>query len=341
MADRGDRVKQMLLGRVVCLIGSGGIAVTLIVVGDAGVTSVVPLLAASLVVGIGFSVGSPAMQALVPALVRPEELASAVALDNFPMMIGRAIGPALGAAVALSVGFGAAFALAAFGHLVFLLLNWRLKVARPASEEESLGDGSIRSSLSYLRSRPAALLLILGVAAVGFGADPALTLAPSIAHEIDGGPQLAGGFASAFGVGAVLSFLCLPTLRRELGTPRLSCTGLVLLAAGSAGLSLIHDPVTSLLAFAVSGAGMTIAVTGSTTMLYELVEDEWRGRIMAFWIVGFVGSRPFAAGLNGVVAESVSVEAALLVTAAVVLAAAWLCRPANITPVSARTPESP
>jgi MFS family permease len=305
-------------------------------VGDSGLRSVVPLLAASLVVGVGFSIGSPAMQALVPALVRPEELPSAVALDNFPMMIGRAVGPAVGAAVALNMGFGAAFALAAFGHLIFLMLNWTLVVARPVTESANLGDGSLRGSLRHLRTRPAAMMLILGVAAVGFGADPALTLAPSIAHEIGGGPQLAGGFASAFGVGAVLAFLCLPTLRRKLGAPRLSSTGLVVLAGGSAALSLVHVPVAALIAFAASGAGMTIAVTGSTTMLYELVEDEWRGRIMAFWIVGFVGSRPFAAGLNGVLAETVSVEAALLATASVVLAAAWLCRPTNITPASAR-----
>lgn len=331
MADRGDRVKQMLIGRVVCLFGSGGLAATILIVGEDD-SGIAPVLLSSFVVGIGFSIGSPAMQALVPALVRPEELPAAVALDNFPMMIGRAFGPALGAAVALSAGFGAAFALAAVGHFVFIVLNSRLKVAPTVREEDSEGDGSIISSLRYLRSQRAALFLILGVAAVGFGADPALTLAPSIADDIGGGAQLAGGFASAFGVGAVVGFLALPWLRRTLGVVRLSATGLILLAAGSLALTVIHLATPALIAFGLSGAGMTIAVTGSTTMLYQLVPDEWRGRVMAFWIVGFVGSRPFAAAMNGVLAETVALWAALVATAAVVLVAAFLCRPANIAP---------
>ena len=53
----------------------------------------------------------------------------------------------------------------------------------------------------------------------------------------------------------------------------------------------------------------------------------WRGRIMALWLVGFVGSRPVAAAILGTNADVVSVRTAFVVAAVVTLAVALLCRP--------------
>lgn len=95
-ADRGNRRRQLLLGRLFCSAGSLGLFVWLLANQASFGPPVWFIMVASLIVGVGFTVGGPAMQALMPSLVRDDELPQAIALDNVSFAIGRAVGPALG-----------------------------------------------------------------------------------------------------------------------------------------------------------------------------------------------------------------------------------------------------
>ncbi len=328
MADRGDRRRQVVLGRVIAAAGSGGLALWIAVVGVDGLPGAWPVVAAALVVGIGFVVGGPAMNALIPALVRPNELAGAVALNSVPFTIARAGGPAIGAVVAASAGPATAFAIAAATNLLFVAILLPLRVRSRA--ETSGGDRRVRAGLAYLRQDRAILLLLVGVGAIGIGADPVITLTPSLSAGFGQGSTLVGVFASSFGVGAGAAFLILGTLRRRIGLPRLGTLGLVLLAAGTAATGLAPTPAIAIGALLVGGAGMTMSLTSLSTQLQQRLPDELRGRVMALWSVAFLGSRPVAAAVNGAVADALTPLVALLCVAAVVgLAAIW-CRPARL-----------
>lgn len=331
LADRGDRRRQIVLGRLVVAAGSGSLAIWLGLVGVEGLPGAWPVIAAALVVGIGFVVGGPAMHALLPDLVRRGELASAVALSNMPFTVGRAAGPALGAFVAFTAGPAAAFACAALANLLFAWLMLKLPI-RPRAAPIAGADGSVWGGLRHLRTDPTLITLLIAVTAVGIGADPAITLAPPLAAALGRGSALAGVFASSFGVGAGLAFLLLSPLRRGLGLSRLSTLGLCLSAAGMLGLAASATSSLALAAFAIAGAGMTFSLTSISTQIQERLPDAVRGRVMALWSVAFLGSRPFAAGLNGAVADLISVPAAFVVVALLVLFAAWLARPARIEP---------
>ena len=107
LADRLGIMRLMILGRLVSAAGSGSLAVVLVIV-PAGVPSTLwPVIASALVVGTGFALGSPAMQAVVPSLVPSRDLPTAVALDNMPLMLGRTVGPMIGAVVVGVAGFAA------------------------------------------------------------------------------------------------------------------------------------------------------------------------------------------------------------------------------------------
>jgi hypothetical protein len=86
--------RQLVLGRLIAAAGSGGLALWIALVGVDGLPGAAPVVGAALVVGIGFVVGGPAMHALLPTLVRPGELASAIALNSVPFTVARAGGPA-------------------------------------------------------------------------------------------------------------------------------------------------------------------------------------------------------------------------------------------------------
>ncbi len=96
----------------------------------------------------------------------------------------------------------------------------------------------------------------------------------------------------------------------------------------------------ALVGFAVAGLGFGWAMTGLSTVVQERAPDDLRGRIMALWLVGFLGSRPFAAAILGGAADAVSVQAAFVIAAASVLLIAVLARPSTLAgPMPARNDE--
>lgn len=326
MADRGDRKLQLMVGRTLVALGAGGLSIWVAIVGAENMQSAWPIIAAAAVVGIGFVISAPSQEALLPALVRPDELPPAVALNALPPTLARAIGPAVGALVAVSVGPALAFAIAAASNVLFAILIKALTV----EAREAPGPGSdrrVRAGFAYVRSDPVIALLLTGVVAVGIGADPVLTLTPSLAKDLGGTAVVVGVFATAFGVGSVAVFAVLGRVRGRLGLPGSASLGLILLAGGAMTAALVPVVPVVALSFAIAGAGMTMGITTLTTQIQMRVPDELRGRVMALWAVAFVGVRPVIATINGGLADLTSVHVALLVSAVAVIGLAWVCRP--------------
>lgn len=329
-ADRGDRRRQLVLGRAVSAAGSAGLVGWIVVMDLQGTGGVAALIASAFVVGIGYSLGGPALHALLPSLVRPSELATAVALNSAPFTIGRAAGPALGALLVIAGGPILAFGVATAAHAAFAVILLLLPIR--GSGHVPAKDTRIRAGLRHVRTDPAIMAILLGSAAVGIGADPVITLTPSIAENLGAGPTLVGALASSFGAGAGAAFVVLGRLRGRFGMPRLATAGLLLMAAGLAGLAVSPAPAPALASMAVAGAGMTLSLTGFSTLLQQRSPEHLRGRLMALWSVAFVGSRPLAAGLNGAVADLLSAAVALAVVVAILLLVTWLARPSRTEP---------
>jgi MFS family permease len=336
-ADRGNRKRQVILGRLVVVVGSGGLALWLWLVESSDATPWMVVLSAA-VVGVGFVTGGPAMHALVPALVRPNEIAPAVTLNIAPMMLARAGGPILGAWVALAASPAVALVLSAACNVGFVLILLLLSVPRAARDEAR--DTSMRAAVRYVRKDPVILLLLIGVGSIGISTDPAVTLAPALSDVLGYGTRHTGTFVTAFGAGAGLAFLLIPALRRWLGVVRSAGVGMVLIPAGLVVLVVAREPWVAVIGFGLSGLGMTMALTGLSAHLQERVPDGLRGRVMALWSMAFLGSRPFAAAVDGAIADHVSVPAAFGVVAVLGLVVAWICRPGRLSvPPPARPAE--
>ena len=329
-ADSGNPARQILLGRVLCVAGSGSAAAWLFFEpGLQGMSAAAPVLVGTALVGFGFVVGGPAMQSIVPNLIRDGELSTAMALNSIPMTIGRIVGPATGAYLAAHFGSAAGFAVSAGLHLVFMIF---LVVVRfPAPPARRFGaDYRVRAALKYVWADRPLLLALLAVATVGFASDPSITLTPSMADELGGGAKLVGTLSAVFGIGAAVGMVVLALMRGRMASARVSSIGLAGLAVGCAVLAIATGPVVAMAGFALAGLGFGWAMTGLSTVVQERAPEELRGRIMALWLVGFLGSRPIAAALLGGTADAVSVQAAFAVAAALTLVVALWCRPSNL-----------
>jgi MFS family permease len=326
-ADRGDRRRLLAVGRVTSAAGAGVLAVWIAAVGVDGLPGPWPVIGAAWVIGIGFAMSSSAMHAILPALVRRPELSTAIALDNTPYTIARAIGPAIGALILGVAGQAPVWGFASVAFLLHAAVAVRLPL-RP-TERRREGDKSVRAGLRYLRTDPACALLLIGVLAIGMGIDPVLTLTPTIAAELGGGESLVGWMVSAFGLGSAVVIVSMTPVRRWLGLRWMNPIGLTTFAAAYAALALIPRAGFALVAFFVAGAGMMLAITSLTTQLQSRLPEDLRGRVMSLWVVAYLGSRPLAAALNGAIADFFSVEAALVVMAAILLGGAVTARPSK------------
>lgn len=330
MADRGNPQRQIIVGRIITGLGAALLAVIIAVAGGVDeLPNAWPVLASSLVVGFGFVIGGPAMQSMIPEMVRPGELPAAMALNAAPMTFARSAGPALGALAASQLGPVAAFVIAAAANIAFglVLLAVRLPT-RPVPAADT--DFSVRASFRYLRVDPTILVLLIGIAVVGFTSEPAMTLAPALADDLGGGTHLVGWLTSAFGLGAAIGFASFTSISRLLGLPVVTTVGLAVMAVGMTVTALVGVPGVALGGLGLAGIGMMLSMTSISTLVQQRSPTALRGRIMALWMVGFLGARPFAAAIDGFLADTVSVRAAILVTVGVIVVATYLCRPGQL-----------
>lgn len=310
-ADRGDPVRQIVLGRVVCIVGAGGLAAWVWFLDPTGWSLAIAVLIGSLTVGFGFAIGGPAMQSVTPRLVTRDELPRAMGLNTAPMTVARVVGPVVGASTVAAVGPAAGIAIAALGQVAFLLLLIVVRI--PANEPRKAGtDYSVRAAWRHVRSDPGLLLLLLAVIAVTFGAEPSITLAPALAADLGAGPEMVGALTSTFGIGSAVGLLLVTWLSTPERTIALLLTGLGCLTVGMGTVTALPWAAGALGGFAVAGAGFIIAVTSVSTAVLLRVPEHLRGRVMAFWMICFVGFRPVASAVVGTVADAASVRWAIL-----------------------------
>ncbi len=318
LADRYSRRALLMIGRMTsgsAVLVLGGLVQTGAVSGDTLQTAVYSLVT---VMGLGLAISAPSMQAIVPGLVPKRDLEAAVTLGAAAPSFARAIGPAIGALTLFSLGPGFAFLLAGAGHLIFATA---LAMIRTTPVVRSSAPVSLFGGLHYARERPRVALLIAGVALIAFGSDPVITLTPSLATALRSGPEAVGVLTTMFGLGAIAQAFVIRPIRQRVDLRTTSLLGFLSLVSGLLLLAAARTLPIASAGFFLSGLGFMLANVSLTTRLHELVDDAFRGRVLALWSIAFLGARPIVALTNGFVADRFGLTPGFIVAAVVIAAA--------------------
>jgi MFS family permease len=315
-ADRFDRRRLLITTQVAAATLSAMLAV--LAWHDAAPAWVVILFALGL--GVTSAYSAPASGALVGQLVSPRDLPSAVGLNSMTYNLARAIGPALAALAVHALGIPAAFGINSASYLALVA---GLLVVRPRAQERPPREESrLGASLRFVWERPQLLALLLVTTAVGFASDPVNTEAPAFAHAFGEVDTKAGFIIGAFGAGAVAAALTLAG--RVAGSRLRMALTLTLLGGGIVAFSLSPWLALGYVFLFVAGFGYLASNTSATSRLQLGVAESQRGRIMALWSVAFLGLRPIASFLDGVIAGAFGVRVAGVVLALPALVVAAL-----------------
>jgi MFS family permease len=276
------------------------------------------------VIGLVQAFTFPALQAILPDLVPPDRLGSAIALMALTFNLARGIGPLTAALVIATAGLGPAFVVNAFAYLALvaglLAIHPQVPPRRPQRPR-------FRDSIALVRRRPrlAGLMLVSSAAAIAI--DPVNTLSPAFAAGVwNRSDALAGVLLGAFSAGALTAVLTVAgrpgQLRRQLAS-RLS-----LLVGGMVAFSIAPILELGLGALAVAGFGFLAASTTTIKELQLSIDSAQRGRIMALWAVAFLGVRPISSLVDGTLASVASprVSALAMTLPALVIVAILVVR---------------
>jgi MFS family permease len=269
-------------------------AATLALLTTLGWVTVWHVIAIAIVGGTASAFYTPAMHALVPALVGGDELLSAVSLNAVQFNLARAIGPAIAGLLYPRIGPGGCFAVNAMGFLALAAVLARLRMPeRTVTAQPSLGH-ALGEGLRYVRAHPViapALQLAAVLSLFGF---PYIILLPALARDTLHLDASGLGFLMAsMGGGAVAGGLAVSLRGGRASRPTLIAIGAVLFGVALIGFKVVDTPRATAGLLMVLGALQTITIATLTASVQIAVDDGMRGRVMSMIAVLFFG---FSAG---------------------------------------------
>ena len=324
IADRVNLLTMMKITQILAAIQSALLAGLTF----AGFMTPELLFALVLVHGIIISFNQPARLAMVPHLIRRENLSAAIGINSMIFNSARATGPMISGLLIGSWGIGWAFVFNAVSYFWFVGSLAFIRVANPRSTKERTRireiPHEIADGMRYALRHPgiARMLVILTVVSV-FGR-PYMELLSGFADEVFGrGAEGYSAMVSVTGVGAMLGGLWLAQRGQVVGL-----TVRVVGAILALSLSLIGFAATNLFGFAlvclfVTGFATIIVGVGEQTLMQNSVDPSMRGRVMSLYGMIGRGAPAIGAMAMGALAEVFGFQAPVLVGAILLLGLWW------------------
>jgi MFS family permease len=303
-----DRFPKRRLLQVTQLMMAGP-ALLLGVLAITGVVQTWHVYVLALAFGVGTAFDAPARQSFVSEMVAKDDLSNAVGLNSASFNLARIMGPALAGFMIAGLGGGAqatgwVIAINALSYAAVVLALQRMRATdldTPVPQKRQ--KGMIRDGLRYIRSRPDIMMMLAIVFFAGtFGLNFQMTSALMATEVFDKGASEYGILGTTMAVGSLAGAL----LAARRGIVRHRLVILAALAFGAA--EVVSGLLPSYLAFAlwtpVIGITALTMITAANTTIQLSVAPELRGRVMALYMMIFMGGTPLGAPIVGWVGET-------------------------------------
>jgi len=269
--------------------------------------------------GISIAFEMPAISALVPELVRRDEIAAAVAMDRSVFHGSRLVGPSL---AGLFVGWwGAASAFFAnalsFLALIVALISLPKRIKGTPEEEEQRRSG-IMDGFRYVRSDRTILSMIALIACTTIFVFPVISvmLPLYVRNVLQLGPSTMGWLMATSGTGSFLGSLGLLSIARDLRLKFMS--GNVLVVAVAVFLmSRSHGFVLTACSMGCLAIALSMNFGLANTIVQEHAPPHLRGRVSAVFGLSFFGLMPIAGLIVTGFSDLVGMRTALAVSSVI------------------------
>lgn len=322
LAPFGGAIADRLDRRNLLLLGQGCMALIALSVGIAVTTDVITwyyLTIAGMIQGAMFAFMMPARQALIPQLVRKDQITNALAL-NAALISGMVLvaPPIAGAIYAFAGPDIAYYTISGLVLIAMVLVGMIPSTEGKSTKSEATIIKDITDGLSHIRSNKLIMVLLLMGLTTNLLIQPFRFLLPVFVVDIyHRGPDSMGLLMGAMGAGSLIGALFVASIGRWMRGFLLIfgsfVSGIALLF-----LSIIPYYLIALGLMLLLGLGDAGRRSLNQSLIMEGVDDKYRGRVMSAFMMTF-GVMPLGVLPAGFIADKLGGQAAIGILAVLLL----------------------
>ncbi|MDA1326533.1 MAG: MFS transporter [Proteobacteria bacterium] len=310
VADRVDRRKMSIVTQSLGMLQAFALAALTF----SGLVNKWSLLGLTFFIGVVWAFNTAARLSMVPNLMEPEHVSSAVALDSAVFNIARFIGPAFASYLYVAVGAQWSFMLNGFTFAIFVFALYKIRMLR--DERGGVAKGSVFSQaadgIRYAARHPGIGPILLVVIALALGVKPVLELLPAVngaVYKLDATGL--GWMMSVSAIGAILGSFWLAQRGTPVGLTRYVIGTLLVGALSLFGFTATDNYVLGLVGVFFLGAAVVIGGTGTQALMQNAVDGAMRGRVMSLYGMIYRGVPAIGALAVGGAAEYIGLQGAI------------------------------
>ena len=319
-ADRTDRRQLLIITRVASAIVA--VVLAILVITDHVNIFIVMLLSAAATAAFAFDM--PGRHAILPSVVPPRDLFSAVGLMRASMQAAHAIGPLIAGLLIVPIGIGGV--LLAKAALVTASIGAMLPMKpRPAhAGARDLGVlASLREGVSHMRRDDLIRWCVILQISFALLAQAFMQLLPAVAVEtLRVGATELSWLVGAVGVGALVGAFLIASVARVERRGRLMLGAFLGIGAALVLLGVQRELVGAVVVLVTLGVLQQVFLGTLTVTLQLAAPDRLRGRVMGIQSVVFMGGGPLGVLAIGTLGTFIGVSNAILIGGLAVLVVA-------------------
>jgi MFS family permease len=317
LADRYSKLRIVIIGQALLSV-QAGMLWWFVFTGRITIPWLITLAAIN---GIVSAFEIPARQSLLVELVGREDLLDAIALNTSSFNFARIIGPSIAAAVIAGAGLAWCFAVNALSYTAVLIgLALVTLPAWQAPAQRTSTIAGLREGLLYLTRTPEVAVLMRLVAVFSVFGLPYLTLMPVLARNaLNLGASGYGVLMTVTGIGALGGALFLAAVGTRIRRGRLFAISSIVFPVLLLAVALTPVAAVTAALLLLTGVSMILHTALANALIQSIVPDALRGRVIAAYVVVYVGFSPFGSFMSGAVAQLAGVVWALAGGATVML----------------------
>ncbi len=306
-ADRLSKRRVLLTAQCTLAAGSAFIGVAI----ATDIIAYWMLLASAVVQGTAFSFLGPTRMAFTGEIVGRDILPNAIVLQQMSMNSTRIFGPSVaGVLIGIAfVGVGGVYFICAGFLAGAAATTFFLPPGRGDPDREIRTPlAELRDGLSYVRSQPIVLMLILTSFAVVMVAFPYIAFLPALASDVFGvGPSGYGLLSGASAIGAVGATFFIASRASGPGAWRIQTTAGLFFGVGVAALAITPTFPMALLVIVLAGGAASGFQSLNNALALRHADLGYHGRIQSLMMLSFSGFGMAALPL-GAVADAVGLR---------------------------------
>lgn len=291
-----------------------------------GVMTIEILFALALMQGLSRAFNVPARNSMVPSLVPPEHLSSAIGINSATYQGGNFVGPAIGGILIAAYGAAACFFFYSIGTVIALITLAMLKIAphpkREGRKRSLIGD--LTDGLSYTARHRGIRAAMMMATVTALLVAPFQDMHAGISDLVFGrGAAGLATLASSAGLGAMCAGLWLSWRGRIEGLVRIELASVLIAALGLVVYSQSHIFWLNCVATTIIAFSMVCASVAGDSLMQNSVDPAMRARVTSLETMINIGFPAMGAILIGWAGTIYGIQAPLMISACVAVGV-WL-----------------